>query len=293
MPELPEVETVCRYLQLQLPGSTVTATVLRRPDLRYPMPQAAIAALPGRQLLGLQRRAKYILLATSARQPMATEQDAPQTVLVHLGMTGRLFVHQDPQGAEPEWRLHEHWRFALQGPNGQPLWLRYVDARRFGALDVLDTATQSSHPLLASLGPEPLGPAFDAGYLLSHCQGKRAAVKLVLMDGHVVVGVGNIYANEACFRAHIAPQCPAGQLTLADCQRLVAAVVDVLQEAIAAGGSTLKDFASGDESPGYFQQRLDVYDRAGQACHRCGGVIVRSVLGQRATFACSGCQASK
>lgn len=288
MPELPEVETVRCYLDQHLPGAVIAATALRRSDLRYPIPQKAVAGLVGGQLGRIQRRAKYLLLPVSA--PGHPERAA----LVHLGMTGRLFV--DPAGAdEPEWRLHEHWRFLLRQPEGQRLWLRYVDARRFGALDVLQSDPDAGkaladHPLLAALGPEPLEAAFDANCLLRAAQNKRLATKLLIMDGKVVVGVGNIYANEALFRAGIAPQRPAAELAEDDAQRLVAAIQAVLHEAIAQGGSTLRDFVSGDESPGYFQQRLAVYDRQGEACQVCSTPIARSVLGQRATYWCPACQ---
>lgn len=288
MPELPEVETVRRYLDQRLPGAVIDATTLRRPDLRYPIPQEAVAALAGGALGPVQRRAKYLLL------PVAAAGQPERAVLVHLGMTGRLFV-DDAGQVEPEWRTHEHWRFLLTRPDGQQLWLRYVDARRFGALDVLhsDPAAEialADHPLLAALGPEPLGEAFGAGTLLQAGHNKRVAIKLLIMDGKVVVGVGNIYANEALFRARIAPQRPAMRLTADDAERLVTAIVQVLHEAIAQGGSTLRDFVSGDESPGYFQQRLSVYDRGGEPCVQCQTPIARSVLGQRATYWCPTCQ---
>lgn len=283
MPELPEVETVRRYLDLHLPGSVVEATTLRRPDLRYPIPQAEVTALAGGELGAVERRAKYLLV------PVAAAGQPERAVLVHLGMTGRLFVDEAGE-AEPEWRTHEHWRFLLRKPDRSRQWLRYVDARRFGALDVLTGAPLDRHPLLASLGPEPLGDAFTPAVLAAAAAGKRVAIKLLIMDGKIVVGVGNIYANEALFRAGIVPQRPAGALSAAELERLVQCIREVLAEAIAQGGSTLRDFVSGDESPGYFQQRLAVYDRAGEPCVRCGQIVERGVLGQRATFWCAGCQ---
>lgn len=279
MPELPEVETVRRFLQAQLPGQRLTAVVLRRPDLRYPIPAAAVHALVGSEIGEIRRRAKYLLMDVG-----------PARVLVHLGMSGRLFVDDSLQ--PPEFRTHEHWRWGLDGPRGRQ-WLRYVDARRFGALDVVQAG--QGHPLLDRLGPEPLEAAFSADHMLQLAQGRQVRVKQLLMDAAAVVGIGNIYASEACFRARISPLRPAGGLGRGHWQRLVTASKQVLQNAIAAGGSTLRDFASGDESPGYFQQQLDVYDRAGQHCTRCPAgddraVVRREVLGQRATFWCPVCQ---
>jgi formamidopyrimidine-DNA glycosylase len=200
-------------------------------------------------------------------------------------MSGRLFVQPDA-GGEPL-RKHEHWRWQLHGDKGSQL-LRYVDARRFGALDVLDV--HGRHPLLDRLGPEPMDAAWTARDLLRNCRGRSVPVKQVLMDAAVVVGIGNIYASETCFRAAVHPLRPAGKVKQREAQSLVDAARAVLAEAIAAGGSSLRDFVGGDEAPGYFQQRLDVYDRAGQACHRCGGLIERAITAQRATYWCRGCQ---
>lgn len=282
MPELPEVETVRRYLQACLPGQQIAEVTLYRADLRYPMPAKELQQLPGQTLAEVLRRAKYLLLSTA---------NGP-TLLVHLGMSGRLFVEPVGQGEPPERRKHEHWRMRLKGPHGDQ-WLRYVDARRFGSLDV--AVEPLLHPLLTNLGPEPLENAYDAGVLLKACAGRQVAIKQVLMDPAVVVGIGNIYASETCYRAGLSPLRPGNSLTLQDCVALVRESRAVLEEAIAAGGSTLRDFASGDEKPGYFQQRLDVYDRKGEKCHRCeaaGGtsLIARTVLGQRATFWCPACQ---
>jgi formamidopyrimidine-DNA glycosylase len=284
MPELPEVETVRRHLQQFLPGQRVEKAWFYRADLRYPLPLRQLEALTGATLGEVRRRSKYLLIDGSG-----------PTLLVHLGMTGRLFVEAGDVktgDAEPERRKHEHWRLRLDGPLG-PQWLRYVDARRFGALDVLDPA--GHHPLLDALGPEPLEPAFDAQHLWQACQGRQVPIKQRIMDGSVVVGIGNIYASESCFRSRISPLRPAQGLSLAECADLVAAARDVLQEAIAAGGSTLRDFAGGDEAPGYFQQRLDVYGRQGEPCLRCRGEgreakVVKAVTGQRATYWCPGCQ---
>lgn len=282
MPELPEVETVRAHLAARLPGARLKVVQLTRPDLRFAMPAAALKALADATVVAVDRRAKYLLLRTNA----ATV--AP-TALVHLGMSGRLFVDdEEPQ----QWRKHEHWRWQLEGANG-PLWLRYVDPRRFGVLDVV--AADGHHKLLADLGPEPLGPDFTTESLGLALWGRKVPVKVALMDAAVVVGVGNIYASEACWRAQVSPLRPACAVSEAEVQALVAAVRAVLHEAIAAGGSTLRDFVGGDEAPGYFQQRLDAYGREGEPCHRCppapARCIARTVVGQRATFWCPACQA--
>lgn len=282
MPELPEVETVRRHLNAVLPGRQVTHVTLRRGDLRLPIPVDAVHALTGATLGQVRRRAKYLLIDVDAGGASGT---AARVVLIHLGMSGRVFM----DSVEPdEWRKHEHWRMRL----APDLWLRYVDARRFGVLDVFERTEQSGHPLLARLGPEPLESAWTAAALLAACAGRQAALKLVLMDQVHVVGIGNIYASEACWRARVDPHLPAGELSRAAATRVIKEARAVLLEAIAAGGSTLRDFVGGDEAPGYFQQRLDVYDRGGQPCHRCGptSLIHKTVLGGRATYHCPACQ---
>ena len=279
MPELPEVETVRRHLDAVLPGRQIADVTLQRADLRLPIPVDAMHALTEGTLGPVRRRAKYLLIdVTAPRHP-------PRVLLVHLGMSGRVFMDPEPPA---EWRKHEHWRLRLT----PALWLRYVDARRFGVLDTFAQAQEATHPLLAHLGPEPLDPAWTPAHLRAACAGRQAALKLVLMDQAHVVGIGNIYASEACWRAHLDPHRPAGKLTLRQATTLIAAAREVLLEAIAAGGSTLRDFVGGDEAPGYFQQRLDVYDRGRQPCHRCGpsALIVRTVLGGRATYHCPRCQ---
>lgn len=278
MPELPEVETVRRHLHAALPGRKIAEITFTRGDLRLPMPIHAVRELKGAKFGQIRRRAKYLLL------DVVQKHQPDQVLLVHLGMSGRLFV--EPK-LPPEWRKHEHWRLRLE----PDLWLRFVDARRFGVLDLLKKTEETTHPLLAHLGPEPLEELFTAEHLLAACKNRQAALKTVLMDQAHVVGIGNIYASEACFRAHVDPRRPAGTLTLAEAQALVDASRAVLLEAIAAGGSTLRDFVGGDEAPGYFQQRLDVYDRAEKPCHRCETVNVQhTVLGGRATYFCELCQ---
>ncbi len=277
MPELPEVETVRRHLQVSLPTRRIAEVELMREDLRYPIPVDAVHALVGATFTAVRRRAKYLLCdLTVAGQP-------DRVMLVHLGMSGRLFI--DPH-APTEWRKHEHWRMRLT----PDLWLRYVDPRRFGALDVLEKSEEVTHPLLGTLGPEPLDAAFTAQHLMAVCKGRQQALKIVLMDQKHVVGIGNIYASESLWRARVHPLRPAQTLKLREAKALVAASRAVLQEAIVAGGSTLKDFVGGDEAPGYFQQRLDVYGRGDAPCHACGGLVEQVVLGGRATYFCGVCQ---
>ncbi|MSP90534.1 MAG: bifunctional DNA-formamidopyrimidine glycosylase/DNA-(apurinic or apyrimidinic site) lyase [Myxococcales bacterium] len=282
MPELPEVETVCRHLAGWLPGAELIDAAFSRPDLRYPMPAAAIEALCGRRCAGVRRRAKYLLLDIEALGA------APAwTVLIHLGMSGRVSVDDlDPlQG----WRRHEHWRLQWRGARG-PFALHGVDPRRFGALLAFPAAHEAEHPLLAGLGPEPFGPHFTPRAMQAAAMGRTTSIKAWLLDARSVAGVGNIYASEACWRARLDPRRPVGSLSAVQCAALVAAVRSVLDEAIAAGGTTLRDFVSGDGSPGYFQQRLDAYGRHGEPCPRCTATIVRVVQGQRATFLCEACQ---
>ena len=276
MPELPEVETVRAGLALHLPGRRVRAVAFRRSDLRWPMPVRAVRALVGRRCGDVTRRAKYLLLAF----------EAETLLLVHLGMTGRLFVDVVAPGARrPAWRKHEHWRIDF----GDRL-LRFVDARRFGILDVVPAGQRRRHKLLAVLGPEPLTSRFDADYLFERTRGRTAAVKTFLMDAGNVAGVGNIYASEACFRAAIRPQRAAGTLTERECAALVRGVRSVLRDAIRAGGTSMRDYVGVDEEAGMFGMLLSVYDRAGEPCKRCGHPVVRTVDGARATFFCRSCQ---
>jgi formamidopyrimidine-DNA glycosylase len=275
MPELPEVETVRRGLAPLIEGRRVDRVELFRGDLRWPIPVAAVRALRGRTCTGVERRSKYLLLRF----------DGPGTpvALVHLGMSGRLFL--DPGRDDPPRRDHEHWRMRF----GDRL-LRYVDPRRFGMLDVTGAAGLPAHPLLAVLGPEPLGPDFGADALFARSRGRKVATKVFLMDASVVVGVGNIYASEACFRAGIRPGRAAGRLGRADCGRLVDAVRAVLGAAIEAGGTTLRDYVGVAEETGYFQRELAVYGRDGAPCPACGTAIRRRILAQRSTFFCPVCQ---
>ncbi len=278
MPELPEVETVRRGAAAHLVGRRLRAVDLRRDDLRWPIPSAAVRDLVGRTCTEVARRSKYLLLCFDGpRAPVA---------LVHLGMSGRLFVDvRDAQAPMPAHRRHEHWRMDF----GERL-LRYVDPRRFGALDVATAAGLGRHPLLASLGVEPLEPGFDGAFLHAAGRRRRIAVKTLLMDARVLVGVGNIYASEACWRARVRPRRAAGSLTRRECDALACAVRDVLEAAIAAGGTSFRDYVGVAEDAGFFARELAVYERAGEPCRRCGGVVRRTVDGGRSTYWCAGCQ---
>ena len=269
MPELPEVETTRLGLLPRLQGRTLTRIVVRNPNLRWPVPSDLEAHLKGRAIKGLTRRGKYLLFDFGSA-----------TQLVHLGMSGslRLTVPDEPAA------LHDHvdWLF----DDGTVLRLR--DPRRFGA--VLWTDDVAQHPLLAHLGPEPLTPEFDAAYLHSQCQRRQSAIKQVIMDAHVVVGVGNIYASESLFHAGIRPTTAARRLSRPACARLAAAIKQVLTAAIAAGGSSLRDYVHSSGELGYFQLQTRVYDREGLPCKSCATPIRRIVQGQRASFYCPGCQ---
>jgi len=279
MPELPEVETVRAGLARHLLGRTVTAVELRRNDLRWPIPKERVRELTGLRCESVQRRSKYLQIAfAGARQRVA---------LIHLGMTGRLWVDVLPRASSPgpDWLKHEHWRFAF----GNRL-LRFSDARRFGMLDVVAPESLAKHQLVTSLGPEPLSPEFDGEAVYARTRKRRASLKSYLMDSRNVVGVGNIYASESCFRAGLRPGKAAGRLTRAQCFALVAAVRAVLEEAIAQGGTTLRDFVSAEQESGYFQRSLAVYGREGEPCRRCGTPIRRVVDGARSTYYCAQCQ---
>lgn len=269
MPELPEVETARRGLAPHLEGRRVRGVVLRRPDLRWPIPWEIAAELPGQRIRAVRRRAKYLLLDTDKG-----------SALLHLGMSGSLRVlpARTPAAA------HDHVDVALEGRRV----LRFNDPRRFGCL--LWQPLGEIHELLRDLGPEPLSQDFDGDYLFERSRGRRAPVKTFLMDQRVVVGVGNIYAAESLFRAGIAPQREAGKVSRERYVALAEAVQAVLGHAIERGGTTLRDFISPDGTPGYFEQELSVYGRGGEACPRCGGRLRQAVLGQRTTVWCGRCQ---
>ncbi len=270
MPELPEVETTRRGIAPHVRGRRVQAVVVRNGHLRRPVPATLGRELPGQVIEDVRRRGKYLLLDT--RQG---------SVIVHLGMSGSLRLVSC--GAPME--THEHVEIRLTG--GQCLRLR--DPRRFGLM-LWTRRDPLQHPLLRRLGVEPMARDFSGDYLYERARGRRVAVKQFIMDGRVVVGVGNIYASEALFRAGIHPRRAAGRISLCRYRRLATAIKAVLREAITAGGTTLRDFTDGAGRPGYFVRRLQVYGRGGLPCPRCGARLRRIILGQRATYYCARCQ---
>ncbi|HXS72928.1 MAG TPA: bifunctional DNA-formamidopyrimidine glycosylase/DNA-(apurinic or apyrimidinic site) lyase [Rhodanobacteraceae bacterium] len=269
MPELPEVETTKRGIAPFVAGRVVERVLLRRKDLRWPIPRAITTRLPGQRIEAVARRAKYLLLHTQAG-----------AALLHLGMSGSLRI-TDP--AAPV-RTHDHYDLVFD--SGQAL--RFNDPRRFGCL--LWQAPGETHPLLQNLGPEPLGEAFDGDWLWNASRGRSAAVKTFLMDQSIVVGVGNIYASEALFAAGVHPKRAAGAVSRARYAQIAAEIRRVLEYAITRGGTTLRDFLAPDGAPGYFEQELNVYGRAGEPCKVCGTPVRAEVIGQRMTYWCSRCQ---
>ncbi|MCK9201546.1 MAG: bifunctional DNA-formamidopyrimidine glycosylase/DNA-(apurinic or apyrimidinic site) lyase [Gallionella sp.] len=270
MPELPEVETTRRGLEPHLVGATVAEVVVRNPKLRWPIPADLPQLLRGRTIVTLHRRAKYLLV-----------EFEHGTLILHLGMSGSLRIL--PAKMPPE--KHDHFDLVLSSG----MLMRLRDPRRFGAV-LWHEGAPAQHPLLAALGPEPLDSDFDAAHLYRATRDRSISIKQCIMDNHVVVGVGNIYANEALFRAGIKPQLAAGKLSRERCVRLVEEIRTTLQEAIAQGGSTLRDFVNSDGKPGYFQQHYWVYGRAGESCRRCGTPIKQIKQGQRSSFFCPHCQ---
>lgn len=275
MPELPEVETTRRGIAAAVSGATIEQVVVRNGRLRWPVPEDLPEQLAGARIQSLQRRAKYLLF------DVLRADGRPGWLIVHLGMTGSLRILAAQVPARP----HEHVDLVLA--TGQLLRLR--DPRRFGAVLWWEGDIRQ-HALLRHLGPEPLSDQFNAEWWQQKTRQRRQAVKLVLMDQEVVVGVGNIYANEALFRAGILPQRLASSLRPSEVQRLLDEVRAVLQEAIAAGGSTLRDYVGGDGAAGYFQQNYFVYGRADEPCRRCGALLALQRLGGRSTFYCTHCQ---
>lgn len=288
MPELPEVETVRTGLAPVMEGRVIARAEIRRPDLRWPFPPGMGARLTGARVLQLRRRSKYILadLATG------------ETLLMHLGMSGRLLISapdgSDPNApgafhfAHPAPLKHDHVVFDMD--TGARI--TFNDARRFGAMDLRPTDSIAAHPLLAALGPEPLGNAFHADYLAGRFEGRRTAVKSALLDQRIVAGLGNIYVCEVLYRAGIHPQTPAGQISAGAISLIVDAVRSVLAEALAAGGSSLRDYRQADGELGYFQHAFAVYGREGAPCRTpgCDGLIARIVQSGRSSFHCPVCQ---
>jgi formamidopyrimidine-DNA glycosylase len=271
MPELPEVETTRRGVAPWIEGVRVTGVMLRQPMLRWPVPPRLARELPGRRVLAAERRAKYLLFRV----------EGDRTLMLHLGMSGSLRVLQTMSPAGP----HDHLDLALE--SGRVL--RFHDPRRFGSADWV-AGDPLRHPLLTGLGPEPLGPGFTAEYLAAACRGRKVAIKQLIMNGRIVVGVGNIYASEALFRAGIHPLRAAGRISEVRLAGLVASIRAVLEAAIRQGGTTLRDFAWGEGQRGYFRPELAAYDRGGEPCLRCGGTVRSIVQGQRSTYYCPGCQ---
>ncbi|HXZ55834.1 MAG TPA: bifunctional DNA-formamidopyrimidine glycosylase/DNA-(apurinic or apyrimidinic site) lyase [Burkholderiales bacterium] len=269
MPELPEVEITRRGIEPFVLGRTITGVTVRNPNLRQRVPRNFARLLVGQRVRRLQRRGKYILFECDAG-----------SLIVHLGMSGSLRVIE-PQSAP---RKHDHVDLVFGDAA-----LRLRDPRRFG-LVVWNRGDATRHPLLASLGVEPLGEEFTPEFLYRVTRGRNVGIKQLLMNAGVIVGVGNIYANESLFRAGIHPRARAGRLSRERCARLVDAVRETLVAAIAAGGSSLRDFVHSDGATGYFQQRYYVYDRAALPCRVCGAGIRVARLGQRSSFYCPTCQ---
>lgn len=270
MPELPEVETTRRGIAPRITGRTVRQVIVRNARLRWPVPARLKSLLPGNRITEVSRRGKYLLLHTPAG-----------ALLLHLGMSGSLRLVAADTPAEK----HDHVDIVFS--DGQALRLR--DPRRFGAV-LWAGAAPLEHKLLKALGPEPLAEEFTADQLYARARRRRCSVKEFIMDSRTVVGVGNIYASEALFLAGIRPTLAAGRLSRASCAQLVAAIQQVLARAIHSGGTTLRDFTNGEGKPGYFQQQLNVYGRAGEPCRRCQTAIKQLRQGQRSSFYCPRCQ---
>ncbi len=269
MPELPEVEITRRGLLPALAGKSIDTAIVRNAMLRYPLPHQLGKLLAGRTLRSIERRGKYLLFVLEHG-----------TLLVHLGMSGslRLVEAQDPPGK------HDHVDIIFGA-----LALRLRDPRRFGAI-LWESGDIRQHPLIAALGVEPLSPEFDGAWLHAATRGRSTPIKLLLMDSHTIVGVGNIYASESLFRAGINPRTAAGRLSRTRCDRLAFAVRETLEAALAAGGSSLRDYVQSNGESGWFQQQYAVYGREGEPCRRCVATIRVVRLGQRSTFYCPACQ---
>ncbi|GFE49408.1 formamidopyrimidine-DNA glycosylase [Roseobacter cerasinus] len=282
MPELPEVETVRRGLEPAMTGVVIAQADVNRPDLRWPFPRDMAARLTGQRIERLRRRSKYILADLSSGE----------TLLIHLGMSGRMMVSGDPLGqfvhTHPAPEKHDHVVFHMQ--NGTRI--TFNDPRRFGAMDLMQTATAAKHKLLAVLGPEPLGNDFHEDHLIAAFKGKMTPIKSALLDQRIVAGLGNIYVCEALYRAKIRPTRKAGRISATRVATLVPIIREVLTDAIKAGGSSLRDFRQADGELGYFQHSFDVYGREGAPCKTpdCPGVIGRIVQSGRSSFFCAQCQ---
>ena len=291
MPELPEVETVRRGLEPVLAGARIAHVDQRRPDLRFPFPDRFAERLAGARVLSVERRAKYL----------RTHLDTGETWVTHLGMTGRFLVERSAATDAPGVFTHaasvddKHAHLRLEtdaGATGASARITFFDARRFGYMGLIPTAELDDHPWFAGIGPEPLGDGFTAAHLLSAFARRTQAVKTLLLDQRVVAGLGNIYVAEALHRAGIHPEKAAGEISRSRIARLVEAVRAVLEEAVAAGGSTIRDYADADGLSGLFQHSWAVYGREEAPCvrPRCTGAVRRVVQGGRSTFFCPRCQ---
>ena len=282
MPELPEVETVRRGLLPVMEGRVIACATVNRPDLRWPLPAQMGDRLTGQRVVGLRRRSKYILADLSSGE----------TLLIHLGMSGRMLISGQIVGEfhhdHPAPQKHDHVVLDMEGGAR----ITFNDARRFGAMDLMATAGAEAHPLLAALGPEPLGNAFDEAYLVTRLKGRNTPIKSALLDQRVVAGLGNIYVCETLYRARLRPTLMAGAIKAASVAGLVPIIRQVLSEAIEAGGSSLRDYRQADGELGYFQHSFQVYDREGQPCQTpgCTGTIGRLVQSGRSSFYCPVCQ---
>ncbi len=282
MPELPEVETVRRGLTPAMEGVVIARADVNRPDLRWPFPDRMAERLTGQRVERLRRRSKYIMADLSSGE----------TLLVHLGMSGRMTVSGDPLGQfvheHPSAQKHDHVVFHMA--NGARI--TFNDPRRFGAMDLLQTATAEEHKLLSVLGPEPLGNDFDEQHLIDAFKGKNTPVKSALLDQGIVAGLGNIYVCEALYRGRVSPRRKAGQISKPRIAALVPIIRQVLQDAIDAGGSSLRDFRQADGELGYFQHSFDVYGREDEPCRTegCGASIKRITQSGRSSFYCAQCQ---
>ncbi|RLJ98036.1 bifunctional DNA-formamidopyrimidine glycosylase/DNA-(apurinic or apyrimidinic site) lyase [Ruegeria conchae] len=282
MPELPEVETVRRGLSPAMEGVVIKRADVNRPDLRWPFPERMAERLTGQRVDRLRRRSKYIL----------ADLNSGETLLIHLGMSGRMTVSGDPLGQfahkHPMPEKHDHVVFHMA--NGTRI--TFNDPRRFGAMDLLPTATAEDHKLLSVLGPEPLGNDFHEQHLIEAFKGKNSPVKSALLDQGIVAGLGNIYVCEALYRGKVSPRRKAGQISASRVGALVPIIRQVLQDAIEAGGSSLRDFRQADGELGYFQHSFDVYGREGRPCRTkgCSGEIKRITQSGRSSFYCAQCQ---
>ena len=282
MPELPEVETVRRGLAPVMEGGTIARAEVNRPDLRWPFPERMAERLGNQKVVALRRRSKYIL----------ADLASGETLLIHLGMSGRMLISGDTQGSfvhdHPAPEKHDH--VVLHMADGARI--TFNDPRRFGAMDLMPTDGAEAHPLLAVLGPEPLGNGFHEDYLVAALKGRTMPAKSALLDQRIVAGLGNIYVCEALFRAGISPKRRVNRLASARIASLVPIIRDVLGDAIRAGGSSLRDFRQADGELGYFQHSFDVYDREGDPCRKpgCDGIVARVVQSGRSSFYCPRCQ---